>query len=248
MAKTIHLVTFDVPFPPNYGGVIDVYYKIIALHKQGISIILHTYIDKHTERHNELEKYCLRVFYYKRNNQFLSLLSSMPFRVVSRNNSLLIKNINKFQAPIIFEGLHTTFLLSKNVLKNKTYVRTHNVEHNYFEGLAKSESNILKKVFYFIEARKLKSFEKYLHKADGIFTISPNDQHYFSKVYGKKATYIPVCHEAQPLKRTNSQGSFILYHGDLRISDNKKAVNFLIDVYKNSPYKFPFSVHERAIT
>ena len=34
----LHIVSFDVPFPPNYGGVIDVYYKCKHLHQLGIEI------------------------------------------------------------------------------------------------------------------------------------------------------------------------------------------------------------------
>ena len=39
----LHVVSFQVPFPPDYGGLIDVYYKLKALKKAGCSIVLHTY-------------------------------------------------------------------------------------------------------------------------------------------------------------------------------------------------------------
>lgn len=41
--KFLHIVSFDIPYPVNYGGVIDVYYKIEALHKKGIKVILHNF-------------------------------------------------------------------------------------------------------------------------------------------------------------------------------------------------------------
>ena len=41
--KKLHLISFDVPFPANYGGVIDVFYKINSLHKIGIQVILHCF-------------------------------------------------------------------------------------------------------------------------------------------------------------------------------------------------------------
>ena len=31
--KYIHIVAFDVPFPANYGGVIDIYFKIDQISK-----------------------------------------------------------------------------------------------------------------------------------------------------------------------------------------------------------------------
>ena len=39
----LHVVSFQVPFPPDYGGLIDVYYKLKALKEAGCSVVLHTY-------------------------------------------------------------------------------------------------------------------------------------------------------------------------------------------------------------
>ena len=33
--KKIHIVSFDIPYPPNYGGIIDVFYKIKTLFELG---------------------------------------------------------------------------------------------------------------------------------------------------------------------------------------------------------------------
>ena len=41
--QELHIVSFDVPFPPNYGGAVDVFYKIRALHKLGVKIHLHCF-------------------------------------------------------------------------------------------------------------------------------------------------------------------------------------------------------------
>ena len=34
----LHVVSFQVPFPPDYGGLIDVYYKLKALKEAGDEI------------------------------------------------------------------------------------------------------------------------------------------------------------------------------------------------------------------
>ena len=34
----LNVVSFDIPYPPDYGGVIDIYYKIKALNSAGIKI------------------------------------------------------------------------------------------------------------------------------------------------------------------------------------------------------------------
>ena len=46
ITKEIHIVTFDIPYPVNYGGVIDVFYKIKALKEAGIKIHLHCFYHK----------------------------------------------------------------------------------------------------------------------------------------------------------------------------------------------------------
>jgi glycosyltransferase involved in cell wall biosynthesis len=237
MKKSVHLVSFDIPYPPNYGGIIDVFFKIKELHKLGVEIYLHVFTVNKKNEQLILEKHCKQIFYYKRKNTFFSLFSRLPFRVESRSNKKLITNLKSLNIPIIFEGLHSAFPLTKFNFK-KAYVRTHNIEHDYFFGLSKSEKNLFKKIFYYVEAKKLKKFENILNNVAGVLTISPSEQQYFSKIYGNKAVYIPVFHDAKKMKNDFKKGSFILYHGDLRVADNVRAALFLIEVYAQISYKF----------
>jgi glycosyltransferase involved in cell wall biosynthesis len=237
MKNILHLVSFDIPYPPNYGGIIDVFFKIKELHKQGVEIYLHVYIFDDKAKEPKLKEYCKEVFYYQRSNTLVSIFSILPFRIKSRSSRQLLINLTAINAPILFEGLHTTFPITKNKLK-RVYVRTHNIEHNYFFGLSKSEENIFKKIFYYIEALKLKKFEKHLKNVDGILTISPFEQNYFLQKYPKKSFYIPVFHAVKKLKNVLNIDKFVLYHGDLRVSDNVKSVLNLIDTYKNTAFKF----------
>ena len=39
----VHIISLDVPFPADYGGVIDIFYKIKWLHKAGVKIHLHCF-------------------------------------------------------------------------------------------------------------------------------------------------------------------------------------------------------------
>ena len=41
--NTLHVIALNIPYPPNYGGVIDIYYKLLALHRLGVRLILHCY-------------------------------------------------------------------------------------------------------------------------------------------------------------------------------------------------------------
>ena len=178
------------------------------------------------------------MLYYKRNSFVASLLSHDPFIVKSRSNDDLITNLNKDNYPVLFEGLHTTYPLTSHLLENKkVYVRTHNIEHDFYKGLGKSETNIFKKNFFYQEAKKLKKFEKILKKVEGVFTISPFEQKYFHKKYGDNCHYIPVFHNHMVETELKSEEKIILFHGNVAVSDNSKAAFFLINTYKNSDYK-----------
>jgi len=237
MTKKLHLVSFDVPYPTNYGGVIDVFYKLKALHKQNIEIYLHVFEYGKGEQ-LILNKYCKEVYYYKRNPYLSSIIDKkIPFIAKSRGNIELIENLKKTNAPILFDGLHTTFVLTQTNFPNqKIYVRVHNIEHEFYKGLYKSETNIFRKTFYKQEAKKLKEYEAILNKVDGIFSISPHEQAYFLKTYGEKAIYIPAFHKVPENNNLSKKGKIVFYHGNLLVSENTTAAKFLIDIYKKTEF------------
>ncbi|MDX5586279.1 MAG: glycosyltransferase [Aureibaculum sp.] len=225
-----------MPYPPNYGGVIDVFYKLKALHELGIEIYLHAF-EYGRGKPEELDQICKQVFYYERNSSIVKVLSMTPYIVKSRSSDELTKNLKRIKAPILFEGLHTTYpLKNENFEDRKLLVRSHNIEHLYYEGLAKSESRIDKKIFFKIEAKKLSVYENILDKVDTILTISPSEHNYFRNRFIDKAAYIPVFHQNNKVKKLSKKGNFALYHGDLRVADNTKSVYFLMDIFKHLDY------------
>ena len=237
MIKKIHIVSFDVPYPANYGGIIDVFYKIKSLHALGVEISLHTF-EYGKGKQRELNKYCKNVFYYPRNSFVKSFFSISPFIVKTRTNKDLLNNLLIDEHPILFEGLHTTQpILDSRLKSKKTFIRAHNIEHLFYKGLAKSESNFFKRNFFKQESRKLKKYENVFQKTDGVFSISPLEQQYFKKKYGEKCVYIPAFHDTEKHTTLKSSENFVLYHGNLLVSENVKAALFLIDTYKNSDYK-----------
>jgi len=236
LTKKIHIICFDVPFPADYGGVIDVYYKIQSLHKKELEIYLHVF-EYGRPQQDILKKYCKEVHYYKRKTSILKALGTLPYVVSSRSDHQLIDNLKRIDAPILFEGLHTTLLLGKTLFKDrKLLVRTHNIEHQYYKQLAANEKNLLKKLYYRLAAVKLKRYEKVLGHCDQILAISQNEAAYFKERFGEKVTFLPAFHPDQKLHELSKKGYFALYHGNLNINENMKAALYLIDVFKSIPY------------
>jgi len=234
--KEIQIVSFDNPYPPNYGGVIDVFYKIKSFHDIGYKIHLHCFYDDRIQ-FEPLEKYCHKIYQYPKRKNILLLLSQKPYRNAIRNSKELIENIEKTMAPIIFEGLHSTTNLLGHNLKNNCYLRTHNIEHDYHLGLSKKTSNIFKKLFYSIEALKFKKYERIVNTFRAIITLSKKDNIYFSSKYNLKTHLIPVFHGNTTIESKEGFGKFAFYHGDLRISDNIESALFLIKIFSKTKYK-----------
>lgn len=230
--KEIQIVTFDNPFPPNYGGVIDVFYKIKVLSEIGVKVYLHLFYDERSN-FSELKNICYKVYVYKRKKNIFKFLSIYPYAVNTRSSEALISNLKSINAPVLFESIRTVSLLTKENLTQKTFVRIHNIEHDYCWGLMKSEWHVIKKIAYFFEGLKFKSFQTILKKVDGVFTLSYYETLYYSGFIENKTSFIPVFHDSCFVTGVNGYGTYALYHGDLTIVDNVKSALFLIDVFKD---------------
>ncbi len=218
-----------MPFPANYGGVIDVFYKLVNLHRAGVKIILHCYEYGRGEQ-KELEKYCQKVYYYKRKTSFLRQLSKVPYIIKSRTSEELVTNLERDNHPILFEGLHTCYYLNDARLKNRMKIyRESNIEHHYYYHLAHAEKNGLKKLYFVTEARKLFSFQSQLLHADQMLVVSTSDQRYLQEEFpGKTIDYLPSFHPYEKVNCKPGKGEYVLYHGNLGVAENRKAAEYLI--------------------
>ncbi len=227
--KEVNIISFDVPYPPNYGGVIDVFYKIKYLSLSGIKVHLHCF-EYGRGMPKELDKYCETVNYYKRKTGLASFFSKIPYIIKSRTNENLKQNLLKNDFPIIFEGLHSCRLIDEPLLKDRMKIfRESNVEHEYYRHLAKAEKNILKKIFFHIEAIKLKNYEKIIKNADISFIVSLKDLEHFQKNYPQsKFVHLPSFHPNDKLEIKEGRGNYVLYHGNLSVPENNNAAVFII--------------------
>ena len=234
----LHIVSFNVPLPANYGGVIDVFYKLDALTKMGLKVALHCF-DYGRGEVDELVNYAAEVYYYPRKVSAWNALVLSPFSVKSRKSEQLLKRLASDEAPILFESLQCCLYLNRPELAHKRkWVRAHNVEHEYYNSLSQYENTGLLKSYYALEANALRKYEKVLHHADGVLAISPKDQQYFEGM-GWNCNYLPAFYreEVQDSILSQKEKSIALYQGNLKVEENAEAVLFLLEVFQNSPYQ-----------
>jgi hypothetical protein len=119
----------------------------------------------------------------------------------------------------------------------KKILRLHNIESNYYKGLAQSETHFFSRLLFQWEARKYNKYQAILATFHKVYTLSYFEQDYVQSRYGN-AEYLPVFHGNQRMPRRAEFGDFALYHGDLRMSDNRKAVVFLVFISSTNKFLF----------
>ena len=229
MGIYINIIALNTPFPPNYGGIIDIYYKLKALHSLGAGIILHCF-EYEQRRTPELESICREVHYYRRQTGLLSNLSLLPYNVYSRRDPLLMHNLLANDYPILFEGLHSCYWLNdKRLAGRKKIYRAGNIEHDYYRYLSQACSGFIPKAFHRLEAWKFKRFQPVLQAADIILPISLADTEYLQRAFpAKPVTFIPAFHSHEDVVSCPGESRFILYHAKLSVYENEQVALFLI--------------------
>jgi hypothetical protein len=259
--RRLHIITHDVPWPADYGGVVDLFYKIKALHEAGVKIYLHCFVNKRPPQEN-LKRYCEQVYYYKRKADITGFSFRLPFTVNSRKNDDLIRNLKKDEYPILLEGIHCSYYLHMGKLAHRTVLlRLHNAEFEYYHHLALHEKNPFKKFYYQHESRLLKIYEKELAEKVKIIAVSEQDVQLYKKVFkAVDIAHLPVfLPYTMPVGKTG-KGCFCLYHGNLSINENESAAIWLLqNVFNdlNIPFviagkdpsqKLSFMAHEHPHT
>lgn len=227
MSYNLHIISFNVPYPPDYGGVMDVFYKIKSLHDHGVKIKLHCFEYGRKEA-EALTYVCDEVHYYKREQSIIDFTSTTPYIVKTRKSDELLQRLSQDNDPILFEGLHTCYYLAHEDLKDRVKaVRMHNVEWDYYRHLSRSESGMWRRFYFYTESIKLKNFEKILSAADHLLPISINDYGYLNTHY-QNVTYLPAFHPNEEVISMPGKGTYILYHGNLSVVENNQAALFLV--------------------
>jgi len=229
MEKHLHIIALNIPYPPNYGGVIDIYYMLTALHARGVRIILHCF-EYERPRAAELEAVCEEVHYYRRRTGWLSNLSLLPYNVYSRKDPALVGRLLADDYPILFEGLHCCYYLGDERLHDRLKVyRECNIEQDYYRYLADACRDWKVRLFLRLEAWRFKRFQAKLHHADMLCCISQTDTEYLRRIFPKKLIFfVPACHANEAVRSTPGQSDFVLYHAKLSVYENEQVALFLV--------------------
>lgn len=232
MEKHLHIIDFTVPYPADYGGVIDLFWKLPALQKAGVHIHLHCFNYGRGEQ-PELNKYCTSVQYYKRHTGHKGISTTLPYIVATRKNEELLNNLLKDDYPIFMEGVHSTYLLNDERFKSRRkFVRVHNVEYNYYEHLAQNATSFFKKLYYQRESRLLRNYEQQMvSKATAFWGVTTKDVDTYRNELGcTTIDFLPLYLPTDWTVQTKAgKGSYCLYQADLSVDANEQAAIWLLE-------------------
>jgi hypothetical protein len=230
LAKVIQIVTWDIPYPANYGGIIDVYYTLAQLHKAGVKIVLHAFKYGLQQEQVHLNSICEKVYYYDRKSYWKLLGQPLPFIVASRLNKDLLNNLASCDYPILFEGIHTTGYTNHPLLANHhKIIRTQNTEFEYYAQLANYSKNIFSKLYYKVESKRLLKYESQPLNAAYFLHVGQQDDLFFRQSQSaSKHVWMPSFHGFSMVESLLGSGEYILYHGNLAIAENDESAIWLI--------------------
>ena len=231
MSRHVHIVCLDAPYPLDYGGAVDMFGKIKALHQEGIKIHLHYFEYNNRGDISELKKYCETINSYQRSLGRKGFSFKIPYIVSSRINEELVTNLNKDNYPVILEGIHCTGIVdSLDVGNRKILVRLHNDEASYYKNLARYENNFFKRLYFINESRLLRKYQSRLPKNCHYSCVSKKDTSVFREKYKlPNVDFLPVFVCWSAVKGEEGIGNFCLYHGNLSVAENEKAALWLLE-------------------
>ncbi len=233
----IHIVTFAVPFPANYGGAIDVWNRVVALKRLGVRIRLHCFVYGSFVPDPFLAEVADSVYYYPRVKWPTFFSRDQPYIITSRKSKKLLKNLSVDQNPILFEGIHTTGFI-RELKGRKLLLRAHNIEHQYYAELA-DQSKGVKSLIFRRESLCLRTYERDQASCfDVVFAISPHDKLWY-EAQGAKTIYVPPFHGFDTVDIQPGRGNYLLYQGDLSIKINQEA---LFDMLRRMPSDHPYPI------
>lgn len=231
-------MTFDWPWPANYGGIIDVYYRLEALLSRGVRLRVHVvaFEDRVAGMPAHWQEAGVEVFWHPR-RCWWSGLSPKPYISSSREVGSLLTGLANGANVILFEGLHSCAYLGHPRLSGKQqWVRVHNREADYYRELADRPAPLAKRLYYREEARRLRGYEdRVLAQADLLLPASPQDEAWCEglapgRVFGHRS-YTSVQH----VESRAGRGDYALFHAALHVEDNVAAALTLMDRFAQLP-------------
>ncbi len=208
----IAVVALDNPYPPDYGGAADMFFRLKAFAQAGIEVdMVYFHKQDRAVAEPELTRWCRSIRGVTRKTGWAALLSPLPYIVATRRAGADFDGL-----PLVVEGVHGSRFSGRRA---KTILRVHNLESRYYRELAERETNPWKKAFFFMESRKLERYEpKAWAAADVLACISRDEAEYLQNI-GRPALWLPPFAEIRVFPPASEKK--LLFYGNMTVNENR---------------------------
>jgi polysaccharide biosynthesis protein PslH len=208
-------------------------------------IILFSFVNKIEKSFFDEDLYChYKKTYFKYLNKTSKIKNylfnlNFPFKVSGRYSDLvfgqLVREVKKNKVQKIFFEFTSSMLYAKKIKELYPNIEIHFVEHDvtfqsYFR-LSRS-SNYLKKIFYYFEFRRMKSFElNNLNKFNYVYTLNLKDYKFLKEYHINNVSvkYPKVEDWIYTINRTKIKKESILFLGAMHRKENQDAVIWFVN-------------------
>lgn len=223
------VVSGFLPYPPIFGGAMDVWERIKGMVSLGHDVDL-IVTDKYNPTQQQLDEmrfYVNNVYFVLRENRFQQIINKMPLQMISRKGLATIEIHQEYDLMILESEFCWTVTLNKTIQYKKIIVRVHNIESFYFKMLGKSSTNLKDKIYYKIETSKIKKLSSLVfEKADKLWFISKDD---LVRVHlPEKSIFMPFPINIDFVKPIIKQGNNVVFMGSLFMQNNTFGLDWYL--------------------
>ena len=228
MIKQLHIVSLCSPLPADTGGARDMLERITALRQKGIKVQLHCFLKPTENIPAELYSLVDALFVYRRKTSIWRLMKGEPYIVACRADRLLLDKLSADNAPILFDGIHTTaHINSLYPSDRKMIVRMHNNEVQYYKELSRFERNPFKRFYFWLESKRIHRWIQQLPPVE-LGCIQVREQRELTEAYPNITTFLLPPVLPSRVESLIGMGGYCLYHGNLSVSENERAASWLL--------------------
>jgi glycosyltransferase involved in cell wall biosynthesis len=182
------IVASEMPFPPVSGCRMDIWNRIVALSRRGVSVHLITWVDEFvSEEHlKQINRHVDSLTVHRRNRTpLLALHPRYPTTVISRvlpraSYKADLKKLTRISPDVVFLDQLAGAVLALDLaddLNTPLVYRSHNVEYQYMKELFLAEQRLARKALLFTNIWRTKSVERLVRACSSrIFEISTEDR------------------------------------------------------------------------
>lgn len=258
MDSRILVVAPDFPYPPNHGGRVDVWKRILALKDLGYKIdLLVTIKEPPSKEDIDIVKNTVdNIIIVNRHKMTKGLFSLRPHQVENRSAFISAKLPNSYDYALL-EGSPCEAALRNPSLKAKHIIlRVHNDEALYFKKLGDSTKSKLKSLYYYLESIKFKISDKKLYKKIKHFLFISRDEYakFHKEQPQKHAIFLPpVVALSTDSKPRIREGKRVLFVGSFFMPNNRDGLEWYIEnvhphLRKIEGYKFVVAGNSKGMS